>query len=96
MRALYLDLQICVSVVGGQDTGLDSGDDAAFEPRSSAPSFFATDMTTKNKMEAMAGALHLLAPELLKQQIDKNSPAVVAKRQKIIDDKARVCALYLF
>ena len=93
---MYLDLQICVSVVGGEGAGLDSGDDAPVEPRSSAPSLFTSDMTTKNKMEAMAGALHLLAPELLKQQIDKNSPAVVAKRQKIIDDKARVCALYLF
>ena len=92
---MCLDLQICVSVVGGQDTGLDSDDGAAFEPRSSAPSLFTTDMTAQNKMDAMAGALQVLAPELLKQQIDKNSPAVVAKRQKIIDDKAKVCALYL-
>ena len=95
LPAMYLDLQICVSVVGGEGAGLDSGDDAPVEPRSSAPSFFTSDMTTKNKMEAMAGALHLIAPAVLKQQIDKNSPAVVAKRQKIIDDKEKVCVVFV-
>jgi hypothetical protein len=93
LRALYLDLQICVSVVDRQDTDLDSDDGtaAAFVPRPSAPPMFTTDMTAQNKMDAIAGTLQLLAPEEFKQQIDKNSPAVVAKRQKIIDDKAKVC-----